>query len=189
MKQSRVLYGMVFCALMAAMVFVTTSFLKITIPTPAGPTMVKLGNAVCLLAGLLFGGLYGGLAAGIGSMLFDLSDPMFVSSAPFTLVFFFVMGAVCGSIAHAGGAGGLKTGRNILAASAGAMSYFVLNIGKSIVMLMLAGSAFWPAVISNSTKMVTSLINAVIAVVISVLIAMPLNSALKRSGLYDKIHR
>ena len=84
-KERRALYRMVFTALMAAVVFVTTSFIKINIMTPVGPTMLKSGNIFCLLAGMLFGGVPGGLAAGIGSMLYDLMDPLFVADAPLTL--------------------------------------------------------------------------------------------------------
>lgn len=183
----KTLYRMVFTALMAAVVYVTTMFLKVTIPTPAGPTMVKVGNVFCLFSGMLLGPLYGGLAAGIGSMLFDLSDPMFAASAPYTLVFFFAMGCVCGLISHLGGAKGAALGRNLAGALAGSAVYYVLNIGKSILLLILAGSQPWAAVVANGTKMATSLVNAVIAVALSVLLAKPLMGALKRGGLLDKL--
>ncbi len=45
-----------------------------------------MGNVMCLLSGMLLGPLYGGIAAGVGSMLFDLTNPTYISSAPFTLV-------------------------------------------------------------------------------------------------------
>ena len=86
-------------ALMAAMIFVVTSFVRIPIEVPpAGETMLKVANVLCLLAGMWFGGVRGGLAAGIGSMLFDLSNPKYVASAPFTLLFFFMMAFICGTI-------------------------------------------------------------------------------------------
>ena len=172
-----------FVAVMAAMVFVTTYYIRWEIPTPAGPTMIKVGNIVCLLSGLLFGGLSGGLAAGIGSMFFDLLDPVYASSAPFTLVFFFVMGSVCGWISHSGGAKGEVLWKNILGGICGALSYFILHIGKSIIVLMLAGSAFWPAVAANGVKMLTSGINAVIAVTCSVILAPLLIRALKAANI------
>ena len=41
---------------LAALVFVATYFIKFgPIPTLAGPTMLKTGNAVCLLGAMLFG--------------------------------------------------------------------------------------------------------------------------------------
>lgn len=180
-------YTLAVIGLMAAMVFVATYFLRIEIPTPAGPTNLKVGNILCLLAGLLFGGLYGGLAAGIGSMFFDLLNPVYAASAPFTLVFFFMMAFVCGLISHSGGKRGLSMKWNIVGGICGALSYIVLHIGKSIITLVLAGSGFLPAVIACSTKLITSSINAVIAVVVSVLIAPVLHKALARIGVYEKL--
>ncbi|MDO4549090.1 MAG: ECF transporter S component [Clostridia bacterium] len=181
------LYRMVFTALMAAIVFVTTMFLKIEIPTPAGLTMLKVANVFCLFGGMLLGPVYGGLAAGIGSMLFDLSNPSYAASAPFTLVFFFMMGFVCGLISHAGGKRGLDVKQNAIGAVAGSAAYFVLNIGKSIILLVMAGSALWPAIIANSTKMITSGVNAGIAIVFSTILAKPLMAALDKNGLLSRL--
>ncbi len=180
------LYKMIFGGVMAAMVFVMT-FVNIPIATPAGPSMLKLGNAVCLLSGLLFGGWIGGLAAGIGCMIFDLTNPLFVASAPFTFAFYFLMAFVCGTVAHAGGAAGGKLGRNIAAAALGAALYFTLHIGKNVIELMLAGSAFLPALLANSTRMVTSSINGAAGIALSVVLAAPLRAALKKGGLLARI--
>ena len=185
-KTTKPLYAVVFVGLMAAMIFVATYFLGFTIPTPAGPTMIKTANILCLLGGMLFGGLYGGLAAGIGSMLFDLLNPLYVAYAPFTLVFFFLMAFVCGLISNSGGAKGVSFKRNIVAGVCGAVTYYVLNIGRSIVTLMLAGSAFGPAVAANGIKFITSGINAVIAVIFAVILAPILKKALIRANILAK---
>lgn len=187
MKNKITIYDIVIVALMAAMVFATTYFIKIEIPTPAGVTMLKAGNILCLLAALLFGPLRGGLAAGIGSMFFDLLNPMYVASAPFTLVFFFVMAFVCGRIAHMNNYKGEKTSINIIAATTGAVSYITLHITKSIVTLMLAGSALVPAFIASIPKMITSSVNAFIAITFSVLLTPILRKTLSKSGIYNKI--
>lgn len=180
-------YKIIVVALMAALVFVTTFFIKIEIPTPAGPTMLKVGNIVCLLSGLLFGGLYGGLAAGLGSMLFDLLNPAYVSSAPFTLVFFFLMGFICGTISHMGGRNGRSAKLNILGAACGALTYYVLYISKSIISLVIAGSEFVPALISCSMKMIVSGVNGVISVVAAVLLAPVLRKAIAKTGIFEKL--
>ena len=133
MKNSRfTLYRIVIIGLMAAMVFVCTMFLGIRIPTPTGTTQLKTANAICLLTGLLFGGWTGGLAAGIGSALFDLTYPEWAAGAWLTFIFFFAMGAICGGIAHAGGAAGKNKARNWVAAICGAVGYWLLYIGKSL---------------------------------------------------------
>lgn len=155
---------------LAALVFVATYFLKIgPIPTPAGPTMLKTGNAVCLLGAMLFGKTKGGLAAGIGSMLYDLTDPAFTASAPFTFVFFFAMAFVCGVVSHLGKSGGTKM--NLLGGICGAATYLVLYLSKSYIVLILGGSEAAAALTACGIKFITSGINAVFAVTVSVLLA------------------
>ena len=167
---------------LAALVFVATYFLKIgPIATPAGPTMLKTGNAVCLLGAIIVVKTKGGLAAGIGAMLYDLTDPAFTASAPFTLVFFFTMAFVCGAISHAGGKNGESTKQNIIGAVCGALSYIVLSIGKSYITLRLSGSDAAAAAVSCSTKLITSGINAAFAVVVSVLLAPVFIKALNKA--------
>lgn len=174
-------YDVVVVGVMAAVIFVATFFLKIPLPMPTGdPTMLKLANALCLLGGLLFGGLRGGLAAGIGSALFDLSNPVYARSAPFTLVFFFVMGLLCGCISHAGGKPSFW--RDAVGAAVGAAAYSCLYITKSIVSLLLAGSVLPAAVAACVPKMVVSGTNAVFAVIVSVALAPVFRKALSRAG-------
>ena len=186
MKKRITVYDLVLVGLMGALVFVCTAFLKIgPIPTPAGPTQLKTGNAICLLAGLLFGGWRGGLAAGIGSMLYDLSDPAFVSSAPYTLVFFFLMGACCGFVSHLGGRDGKNRRWNLAASILGSALYLILHLGKSMIVLLLAGSSFQAAAVSCGIKFVTSGINALFAIVVATLLAPIFRKALERAGLYD----
>ena len=190
MKNSRfTLYRIVIIGLMAAMVFVCTMFLGIRIPTPTGTTQLKTANAICLLTGLLFGGWTGGLAAGIGSALFDLTYPEWDAGAWLTFIFFFAMGAICGGIAHAGGAAGKNKARNWVAAICGAVGYWLLYIGKSIVVLCLGGSVFSAAFIATVPKMLTGGINAVFAIVVSNLLAALLRPKLESAGIYEALKK
>ena len=190
MKKSRfTLYRIVIIGLMAAMVFVCTMFLGIRIPTPTGTTQLKTANAICLLTGLLFGGWTGGLAAGIGSALFDLTYPEWAAGAWLTFIFFFAMGAICGGIAHAGGAAGKNKARNWLAAVCGAAGYWLLYVGKSILVLCLSGSAFSAAFIATTPKMLTGGINAVFAVVVSNLLAALLRPKLEAAGIFETLQK
>lgn len=187
-KKKNLTYDIVIVGVMAAVIFVITSVVKIgPIPTPAGNTMIKLANAFCLMAGIMFGGVRGGLAAGIGSMFFDLTNPAFVASAPFTLVFFFMMAFVAGVISHIGEANGKNLTLNIIGAVAGSLTYYVLYLGKSILVLVFAGSDFAAAVAACSAKFITSGINAVIAVIIAVPLAMVCRKALERAGFANKL--
>ena len=190
MKKFRfTLYRIVIIGLMAAMVFVCTMFLGIRIPTPTGTTQLKTANAICLLTGLLFGGWTGGLAAGIGSALFDLTYPEWAAGAWLTFIFFFAMGAICGGIAHAGGAAGKNKARNWLAALCGAVGYWLLYVGKSILVLCLSGSAFSAAFIATAPKMLTGGINAVFAIVVSNLLAALLRPKLEAAGIFETLQK
>ncbi len=189
MSKKITLYDIVVVGVMAAIIFALTYFVRIEIPTPAGPTNLKLANAFILMSGMVFGGLRGGLAGGIGSMLFDLLNPAYIASAPFTLIFFFMMGFVCGVVSGIGGKKGNQLLWNVIGGIAGAASYFVLHIGKSVIELVLAGSDLNAALVACSTKMVTSGINVVIGVVIAAIIAPAIKLAVSKSGLYQKIAR
>ncbi|MEG0542447.1 MAG: ECF transporter S component [Angelakisella sp.] len=185
-KRKITIYDMVIVGLFAAMVFVCTMFLGFRIPTPTGTTMLKTANAICLLGGLLFGGVRGGLAAGFGSMLFDLTYPEYAAGAPITFVLFFIMGFTCGTIAHWGGNKAPSVGRTIVAAAGGAVAYSLCYIAKSIITLMLAGSAFIPAFIATTPKMLTTSINAVFGIVVATILAGILRPRLVQAGLMKK---
>ena len=196
---------MVHVAMMAAIVFVATYFFKFEIITPTGPVMVKTANILCLLSGMLFGGLYGGLSAGIGSMMFDLLDPKYAATAPFTLCFFFLMAAVCGWISHGGGANGKHMARNLFGAIAGALTYFILNGARNILTIMIANDAFVPlmngsmpaelhlyrafivAVVANSTKLIVSAINLVVGIAGAMAIQPLVYEPLRKAGVLNKL--
>lgn len=187
MSKKITVYDLVLVGLMAAIIFVSTAFLKIgPIPHPGRPHPAENRQRLCLLAGLLFGGWRGGLAAGIGSMLYDLSDPAFVSSAPTTLLFFFLMGACCGFVSHLGGPGRQGPPVEPGGAISGSVLYLILHLGKSMLALLLAGSSFQAAVASCAIKFVTSGINAVFAVVVAMILAPIFRNALERAGLYAR---
>ena len=102
MKNKNSIYKIVTVGLLGALVFVS-NYLSFPIPVPVGDiSRIHLGNAFCLLAGFVMGPIGGGLASGIGAMLYDLTNPAYIASAPFTFVFKFLLAAVCGLIAHKG---------------------------------------------------------------------------------------
>ena len=89
-------------ALMAALCYVSFTFLQIKIPVPGGDaTSIHIGNAFCVLAALLIGGVYGGLSGAIGMGIADLMDPVYITGAPKTFVLKFCIGrykCYCGRI-------------------------------------------------------------------------------------------
>ena len=76
----------VFVALMAALT-VAGSALRITLPIDiAGTTSFHLGNIMCALSGLLLGPWLGGLAAGLGSAIYDMTNPLYISECWITFL-------------------------------------------------------------------------------------------------------
>ena len=88
-------------ALMAALCYVSFTFLQIKIPVPGGDaTSLHIGNTFCVLGALLLGGWYGGLAGAIGMTIADLMDPVYITGAPKTFVLKLCIGLITGLVAH-----------------------------------------------------------------------------------------
>lgn len=88
-------------ALMAALCYVSFTFLQIKIPVPGGDaTSIHIGNAFCVLAALFLGGPYGGLAGAVGMTIADLMDPIYLVYAPKTFILKFAIGLIAGFIGH-----------------------------------------------------------------------------------------
>lgn len=180
-------YQMAGIGLMAALVFVSN---YISIPIPSGPsvTRVHVANAFCLLSGLLLGPVGGGLSAGIGSFLYDLTNPAYISGSPFTFVFKFLLAFVCAKIAYTRGnkAGNVKL--NFIAAISGSLTYIVLYLGKTFVENIIVYHLALPANLGFIlTDFITSSINATIAVLLSVPLCLAIRKALKRGNLLEKL--
>ncbi|MCI9510254.1 MAG: ECF transporter S component [Angelakisella sp.] len=177
-KQKFTTRDMVIVGLMSAVVYAAT-LLRVEIPTPMGKTMIHMATVACLISGLLFGPVRGGLAGGIGSFFFDIFNG-WASSAPFTLVFKFVIGFLAGLIT---GGKAQKTPRTFLACAAGGYAYSVLYLTKDFVRNLLLGGAMETAIADVSVKAVTSLTNGTLAIIIATLLAPVLRAALDRAGL------
>ncbi len=100
MKNKTIVSKLCAIGLLSALCYVGFMFIKINIPTPAGSTAIHFGNTFCVLGALLLGGMEGGVAGAIGMGLADLMDPLYVASAPKTIVLKFLIGSIVGFIAH-----------------------------------------------------------------------------------------
>ncbi len=186
-EQRKKLLFMVSVGMMAALVFVG-NYLQFKIPVSIGDvTRVHLGNSMCLLAGLLFGPGVGGLASGIGAGLYDLFDPVYIVSAPYTFCSKFAMGFLAGLL---GRAAFRKEGKSrvlqvILAGVVGQLAYIFLYLLKSYATLRLVGTASQAAFLAVIPKIAASTVNAVAAVVISVPLSIALRKALSRTAFFS----
>lgn len=100
-KQNGKIMKLAETALLAALCFVSFTFLQIKIPVPGGDaTSLHIGNAFCVLGALLLGGWYGGLAGAIGMTIADLMDPVYIVGAPKTFLLKLCIGLITGLVAH-----------------------------------------------------------------------------------------
>ena len=182
-KQSISTRKIVFTALMAALT-VAGSALRITLPVDiAGTTSFHLGNIMCALSGILLGPWLGGLAAGLGSFLYDMTNPLYVSEAWITFLMKGVYGLVPGLIMLL-----WKNNWSILktaiATSGGAVAYAALYLLKtyytSVWVKLLTHEAALVAVVS---KIPATVFNAAVAIIFAPILALSIQKALKKNHL------
>lgn len=167
--------------IMTATVYVASAFLQIPIPTAIGSTRLHMGNVMCLLSGMLLGAVHGGLAAGIGSVLFDLTNPAYIASAPFTFAFKFVMAWLCGMLSRGYGEKSAEKSRLMVGAVAGAFGYVLLYIGKNYMEnRYVLGMQSEAVLLMTVQKGAVSCINAVVSVIIAVPLGLVLRPVLDR---------
>lgn len=100
-KQNSTILKLAETALLAALCYVSFTFLQIKIPVPGGDaTSLHIGNTFCVLGALLLGGWYGGLAGSIGMTIADIMDPVYITGAPKTFVLKLCIGLITGLVAH-----------------------------------------------------------------------------------------
>ena len=152
----------VFTALMAALT-VAGSALRVTLPLDiAGTTSFHLGNIMCALSGILLGPWLGGLASGLGSAIYDIMNPLYISECWITFLTKGAYGLIAGLIIRAGGK---KFGyvKALLATLAGALTY--------------------AALLNVIAKLPATAFNAVVALVFAPILAVALQKALEENHL------
>lgn len=146
---------------------------------------IHFGNIMCLLSGLLFGPFVGGIAAGFGSMLFDLSNPLYIAEFWITFLTKFAMGFAAGWLVRHMPEKMPTPARYGFSALGASTLYVALYLVKSaIIQYFVMGNA-WDAVVPIVlTKAAISGLNALIAVAASMLLAPVLRTALNSAGLF-----
>ena len=172
----------VFTALMAALT-VAGSALRITIPVDiAGTTSFHLGNIMCALGGILLGPWYGALAAGLGSAIYDMMNPLYISEAWITFLTKAAYGLAAGLVCRKSGWSYLRA---TIATVAGALTYAVLYLAKTCFYsgMLLKGLPLEAAALTVVTKLPATTFNAVIAIVFAPMLAMSIRTALEKNRL------
>lgn len=170
--------------LMAALT-VVGSALRITLPLEiAGTTSFHLGNIMCALSGILLGPWLGGLAAGLGSALYDIMNPLYISECWLTFLMKGAYGLITGLIVRSGGKE-CGYGKAVIATVAGALTYAVLYLAKSYFYsgLLIQGLAPDAALLTVIVKLPATAFNAVVAIVFAPILAIAINKALEKNHL------
>lgn len=179
----------VLTALLAALT-VAGSYLRITIPQAFGTSSFHLGNIICALSGILLGPWYGGLAAGLGSAIFDILHPLYISECWITFLMKGAYGLVAGLIAWQirkpwSTKVTFSYGKALMASVASAVTYAVLYLAKSFFYsgMLLSGLTPEAAMISVIDKLPATVFNMVVAIVFAPLLAMAISKALEAAHL------
>ena len=178
-------------ALLAALCFVSFTYLQIKIPVPGGDaTSLHIGNAFCVLAALLLGGGYGGLAGAIGMTIADLLDPVYILVAPKTFVLKLCIGLITGLIAHKIAKISESNDKKYifkwsLIASIGGLAFNVIAdpIVGFFYKQYILGQPQDAAMILAKLSAATTFINAVVSVILVAIIYNAIRPILKKSGL------
>lgn len=183
-KQKRITTKQIVLVGLLAALTCVGSGLRIKVPADVvGTSAFHLGNILCALSGILLGPWLGGLAAGIGSMVYDMFDPVYISECWLTFLMKGAYGVLAGLVIRAGKPdwGYIKA---VLASVAGAVGYAVLYLlktfAKGMIVQGLTAEAAWLAV---ATRVPATTFNAVVAIIGAPLLAVALRKALAKSRL------
>ena len=190
-KRNQTVIKLAQTALMAALCYISFTFLQIKIPLPGGDaTSIHIGNAFCVLGALILGGWYGGLAGAIGMSIADLMDPVYITGAPKTFVLKLCIGLIVGLVAHRIAKIDESTDRkyilrwSVIASAAG--------LGFNVIADPLVGYFYKQYILGQPQQMAEVLakwgaaatfVNAVVSVVLVGVLYNALRPVLLRSGL------
>ena len=174
----------VMTALMAALT-VAGSSLRVTIPVDiAGTTSFHLGNIMCALSGILLGPGFGALAAGLGSAVYDMMNPLYISEAWITFLTKAAYGLMAGVVAWSGKKPWAYF-KATSAAVAGAVTYAVLYLAKTCFYsgMLMKGLPLEAAALTVITKLPATTFNAVVAVIFAPVLAIAIRKALEKNRI------
>ena len=159
------------------------SAMRITVPVDlVGTSSIHLGNIFCALSGLLLGPGLGGLAAGLGSAIYDMTNPIYISECWLTFLMKGAYGLATGLAARH-----LKLGeylKDLMATAAGALTYALLYLGKSVLKgMVVSGLAFDAALIATAAKLPATIFNMVVAIAVAPVLGKAIRRALEQNRI------
>jgi uncharacterized membrane protein len=159
------------------------SAIRITVPADlVGTSSIHLGNIFCALSGVLLGPGLGGLAAGLGSAIYDMTNPLYISECWLT---FLMKGAYALAAGLVFRHLNLKEYlRDLIATTAGALTYAVLYLGKSYLKaVVVSGLTADAALIAAGAKLPATIFNMAVAMVVAPVLAKAIRKALEQNHI------
>ena len=159
------------------------SAIRITVPADlVGTSSIHLGNIFCALSGLLLGPGMGGLAAGLGSAIYDMTNPLYIGEAWLTFLMKGAYALAAGLVfrhLH------LKEYlRDLIATTAGALTYAVLYLGKSYLKaVVVSGLTADAALIAAGAQLPATIFNMAVAMVVAPVLAKAIRKALEQNHI------
>lgn len=154
-------------ALLTALVFISTAFINIKLPTLSSGGLVHLGNVMLFVSAILFGKKKGAIAGAVGMALFDLSSG-WALWAPFTFIIRGVMGYLVGAIAYSKD----RNGNNLL------VNFFAIIVSG---VWMIAGYYITEVILyGNWVTPFSSIPGDITQLVIGLVLSLPLVKILKK---------
>lgn len=184
MKKKLTTKKIVLTGLMAALT-VAGSALRIVLPLSiGGNTAFHLGNIMCALSGILLGPWLGGLAAGLGSAIYDMTNPLYLSECWITFLFKGAYGLMAGLVAYSGRKD-WGYGKALLGTLAGAVTYALLYLAKSYFYngLVIQGLTAQGALAAVLGKLPATIFNAAVALIFAPVLAIAIRKALEKNHL------
>ena len=159
------------------------SAIRITVPADlVGTSSIHLGNIFCALSGVLLGPGLSGLAAGLGSAIYDMTNPLYISECWLTFLMKGAYALAAGLVfrhLH------LKEYlRDLIATTAGALTYAVLYLGKSYLKaVVVSGLTADAALIAAGAKLPATIFNMAVAMVVAPVLAKAIRKALEQNHI------
>ena len=159
------------------------SAIRITVPADlVGTSSIHLGNIFCALSGVLLGPGLGGLAAGLGSAIYDMTNPLYISECWLSFLMKGAYALAAGLVfrhLH------LKEYlRDLIATTAGALTYAVLYLGKSYLKaVVVSGLTADAALIAAGAKLPATIFNMAVAMVVAPVLAKAIRKALEQNHI------
>ena len=181
---------LVIAALLAALT-VAGSAIRIKVPADVvGTSAFHLGNIMCALSGILLGPWWGGVAAGLGSAIYDMLDPIYISECWITFLTKGAYGLAAGLVAWSGRkmwSAHLSNSylKALLAAVTGAITYAILYLSKTYFYsgMLINGLTSEAAFINVIAKIPATTFNAAVAVIGAPVLAIAISKTLEKAHL------